>query len=231
MSVAADLELIASSANRDLDAVYDFFEHSKVVWQSFGVFVSGGHTVSITTKGTGTTTDQAGLRALGPTYAREFLAMLTFRQFISTFESFFFDFLHRVLRHNPWQFARSQFDLETVLRSRDCEEVIGLVLLKQMNELRYGKPADWFEALNRAVNLGCPTTDEVDAIAEMKATRDILEHNAGVVNEVYVRKAGKSARFAVGELVEVDDNYHLASWRLIRKVIADLTTAATAKLA
>jgi hypothetical protein len=230
MTIAGDLAMIADRANRDLDATFDFFEHSQYVWRSFEQAVLGGKALSVTTE-TGTTTDQGGLLNLAPVYRRQYLVAFTFRHFVTAFESFFFDFLHRILRHNPWQFARSQLDLETVLRSRDCEEIVGLVLLKQMNELRYGKPADWFDALNKSVKLDCPSPAEVDALAEMKATRDILEHNAGVVNEVYLRKAGKSARFAVGELVEIDDNYHLASWRLIKKVVADLTTAATAKLA
>ena len=67
--------------------------------------------------------------------------------------------------------------------------------------------------------------------AEMKATRDILEHNAGVVNDIYIRKAGNRTRYAVGDLVEIDDSYHFASWRLIKKVAADLTAAAIAKFA
>ena len=44
-----------------------------------------------------------------------------------------------------------------------------------------------------------PTEDEIDALAEIKAARDILEHNAGVVNEIYRRKAGKRARYEVGD--------------------------------
>lgn len=67
------------------------------------------------------------------------------------------------------------------------------------------------------MKLGCPTDDEVDALAELKATRDVLEHNAGVANDTYVRKAGKKARYAAGEYVEIDDAYHLASWQLVKK--------------
>jgi hypothetical protein len=42
-------------------------------------------------------------------------------------------------------------------------------------------------AINKAVKLDCPTEDEIDALAEIKAARDILEHNAGVVNEIFRR--------------------------------------------
>jgi hypothetical protein len=116
-----------------------------------------------------------------------------------------------------------------VLKARDRDEIIAGVLLKQLNELKYGSLRGWFDALNKAVKLGCPTEDEADALAELKATRDILEHNSGVANDTYVRKAGKRARYAAGDHVEIDDNYHLASWRLIKKVVADLTTASAAK--
>lgn len=50
------------------------------------------------------------------------------------------------------------------------------------------------------------------------------------MNELYVRKAGKKSRFAVGDRVEIDDDYHLASWKLFKKSVSDLTTAATTRL-
>jgi hypothetical protein len=114
--------------------------------------------------------------------------------------------------------------------ARDRDEIIAGVLLKQLTELRYEKVRDWFSALNKAVKLGCPSDDEVDALAEVKATRDILEHNSGVVNDLYLRKAGKKARYAADDPVEIDDGYHLASWRLMKKVVAELTAAAIARL-
>ncbi len=44
------------------------------------------------------------------------------------------------------------------------------------------------------------------------------------------RKAGKKARYAAGDHVEVDDTYHLGSWRLLKKLVADLTASAAARL-
>ena len=51
------------------------------------------------------------------------------------------------------------------------------------------------------------------------------------MNDIYCRKARKKARYAPGDQIEIDDTYHLESWSLIKKVIADVTTAAVAKLA
>jgi hypothetical protein len=45
-----------------------------------------------------------------------------------------------------------------------------------------------------------------------------------------LRKAGKRARYPVGDHVELDDAYHLESWRLIKKVVRDVTSAAIGRL-
>ncbi len=168
---------------------------------------------------------------LAPQYIREYLATFTFRQFVSAFEAFLFNFLHRLLLHNPWQFSERQLDFGTVLKAASRDEIVSGVILRQLNELRYEHLREWFVAVNRAVKLDCPAEDEIDALAEIKAGRDILEHNAGIVNEVYRRKAGKKARYGVGDHIELEDTYHLESWRLIKKVVRDVTSAAVTRLA
>jgi hypothetical protein len=228
--IVDDFQNIADRANRDLDSVHDFFAHSMTVWESFELLVKTGQTISSVNTATGTSIDQAGLLTLSPRYKDEYLATFTFRQFVSIFESFFFAFFHRIIQHNPWQYARSQLELDRVLKAKDREEIISNVLMKQLNDLKYENIREWFAELNKAVKLGCPSDDEADSLAEIKATRDILEHNAGVVNDVYIRKAGKKARYTVGVRIDIDDSYHLTSWRLIKKVVADLTTTATTKL-
>lgn len=231
MGVGDDLRGVADRARRDLVSVHDFFFHSRSVWRSFGEYVGRGYALTETNAVTGTTVDQNGLLRLEPDYLRLYLITLTFKQFVATFEAFFFDFLHRLLRHNPWQFARSQLDFEAVLKAHDRDEIIAAVLGKQLNELKYEGPREWFAALTKAVRLDCPRDDEVDALAEIKATRDLFEHNAGVVNDVYLRKAGKKARYPLGDLAEVDGPYHLASWSLLKKLVDDLSGAAVARLA
>jgi hypothetical protein len=231
MPVTEDLQGIAELANQQLDDVYDFYENSKVVWRYFQALVNEGHRVAWKNLATGSDIDQVRLVNLAPQYIRDYLATFTFRQFVSVFEVFLLDFLHRLLLHNPWQFARKQLEFEAVLAAGDRDEIISDVILRQLNELKYDQLRAWFVVMNKTVKLDLPTEDEIDALAEVKATRDILEHNAGVVNETYRRKAGRKARYAIGDRVRIDDAYHLDSWRLIKKVMADVSTAAVAKLA
>lgn len=230
MSVQDDLPRIADRAHQELDSVHDFFEHSNAVWRSFQIFVNQGHKVTIDNLATGTRIDQDGLIRLAPHCTQHYLTTFTFRQFVSAFEVFLFDFLHRLLLHNPWQFARSQLEFEVVLRAGDRQEIISGVISKQLNELKYDTLREWFVAAEKAVHLGCPTADEIDTLAEVKASRDVLEHNAGIVNEIYLRKAARKARSAVGDTIKIDHTYHLESWRLIRKVVTVVTDVAIAKL-
>src|SRR5262245_9368221 len=114
MPIADDLRAIIDRANHDLDAVLDFFDHSRVVWASFQDVVSSGYVVTANSSATGTVVDQNGLVRLALHYERGYLAPFTFREFVSLFELFLFDFLHGVFRHNPHPFARSQLEFDTV---------------------------------------------------------------------------------------------------------------------
>lgn len=231
MAIADDLRAIADRARRELVAVHDCFAQSVAIWDDFAERVRQGRALTMTNAVTGTTVDQHDLVRLAPDYLGRYLRVFTFKQFVSIFEAFFFDFLHRLARHNPRQFARSQLDFEVVLDAADRDEIIATVLGKQLNELKYERPREWFAALNKIVKLDGPADDVIDALAEIKATRDLHEHNSGVVNETYLRKAGKKARFPADDFAEIDEPYHHASWSLLLKIADDLITAALARLA
>ena len=58
---------------------------------------------------------------------------------------------------------------------------------------------------------------------------DVLAHNRGVAGKSYLAKAGRFARHAEGERIEVPEPYHRQTWELIRKVVTDISNAAIAK--
>src|SRR5262249_22584128 len=157
---------------------------------------------NLTTK---TSVDQDALAGLAQHYVRHYLTSFTFQHFVSLFEAFFFDLLRLWLAAYPRNLAKKQIDLGTILDAPDRETVILAIVDKELNELKYERVAEWFAYLDHVVKLGCPTTDEIERIAEIKASRDILIHNQGIVNAVYVAKAGSKARYQIGELLEVPE--------------------------
>lgn len=230
MPIRDELTLLAEGIDRELREVHDFVEHSKLAWQSYEILATERRQGDFTNVATGTTVDAAEVVARTPKYVRTYVITLTFRHMVTLLEVFLFQFLQRAFLHNPWQFADRQLDFRIVLECGTRDEIVSAMIFKQLNELKYDQLKEWFAALNKAFRLDCPTSEEIETLAEIKATRDILEHNAGIANETYLRKAGRKARYTLGERIKIDDGYHQGSWTLIRKVIADLTAAAVARL-
>jgi hypothetical protein len=54
MPVTDDLQAIGERADRELDALHDFFEHSKIVWRSFQILMEEEHKISAENLVTGT---------------------------------------------------------------------------------------------------------------------------------------------------------------------------------
>ena len=54
-----------------------------------------------------------------------------------------------------------------------------------MNEVLYERPSGWFAYLETKVKLGCPSGEEIERIAEAKASRDVLLHKRGIAGKTY----------------------------------------------
>lgn len=53
---------------------------------------------------------------------------------------------------------------------------------------------------------------------EIAATRDLVVHNSGIVNALYLEKAGDRARGALGEKIAVDEKYFASTLAKLKKV-------------
>jgi hypothetical protein len=229
MALADDLRALRDRALADLNTAHDHYTDTKVAWRIVHKLVRAGKAFTHHSRVTGTTTTQADLAARSREYVTEQLAEATFQQFISIFESFFFDLLRLWLLAYPRSLIGKRIDFQAVLDAPDKDALILLVVNKELNEVLYERPAGWFTYLEDKVKLGCPTADEIDRIVEAKATRDVLAHNRGVAGKAYEAKAGKLARYTEGERIDIPERYHRETWELLRKVVADISNAAIAK--
>jgi hypothetical protein len=94
-------------------------------------------------------------------------------------------------------------------------------------EKKYGRPDKWFNYLKKNIGTHFVAADESSFI-EMKARRDVLEHNNGIAEATYREKAKVRSRYQVGDQVhitstDVDDAYQLAM-----RLIFELTASAIA---
>ncbi len=230
MALADDIRALRDRAVGDLNAAYDYYTDTKIAWRIVHKLIEAGHTVTIRNLVTGTVTTQADLSGKARGYVAGQLAEATFQQFVSTIENFFFDLLRLWLLTYPQSLRGKQVDFKTVLEAPDKAAITLHVVNRELNEIMYERPSEWFAYLEGRAKLGCPAAEEIGRIAEAKATRDVLVHNRGVASTIYESKAGKLARYKAGEKIELPEYYHRETWQLIRKVVADVSDAAASKV-
>ncbi len=229
MSLADDLRQLRDRTLGDLNAAHDYYTDTKIAWTIVNRAIAAGETFTIDNRTTGTVKTEADLARKAHGYVAGQLAEATFQQFVSIFETYLVDLLRLWLTAHPGSLGGKKVDFRTVLEAADKDAITAAVVGKELNELAYEKPAGWFAYLNQRVALDCPTAEQIERIAEAKATRDVLVHNRGVANPTYVAKAGVRARCADGERIEVHDSYHRQTWELFRDVVAATSAAAIAK--
>ena len=210
----------------DFNAVHDYYTDTKTAWSIVGEAIVAGRTFTIRNAVTGTETTQISLVSKSSGYVAKELAEATFQQFISIFESCVFDLLHLWLMAYPQNLISKKVDYKVILDAPDKDAITTHVVSREVNEITYERPSSWFSYLEDKAKLGCPTVDEIEMIAEAKATRDVLVHNRAVANRIYELKAGKFARYKDGQPIDIPDPYHHLIWELLRKVVDDVSNAA-----
>lgn len=230
MALADDIRALRDRVLADLNAAHDYFTDTTLAWDLVCDVISTGRQFTTWSIATGTVTTQVELAHKARGYVAEQLTEATFQQFISIFENWFFDLLRLWLLAYPQNLLGRKVDYKIVLDAPDKDAITLQVVNKELNEVLYERPAGWFEYLEARAKLGCPTPAEIERIAEAKASRDVLVHNRGVASKTYEAKAGKLARSPVGQRIDIPEDYHRATWELLRKVIADISNAAVAKL-
>lgn len=215
----------------ELRDAHDYFTHTKAVWEYIVEDTDGGGGLTIRNELTGSTTEPNELAMKADKYIKKELTEATFQQFITIFESFLFDLLRLWLTAYPQNLFGKKVDFRDIYESQDIDAITLLFVNRELNELLYDRPIKWFEYIEGKMKLGCPNADEIAIFAEAKATRDVLVHNRGLVTKTYAGKAGKLARYEIGEQVEIMEPYHREVWATLCKVAGDIGDAAILKAA
>lgn len=137
---------------------------------------------------------------------------------ISRTEAFIQDCLVIVINSFPRKLSiladKSGIPLDLFLGHDRREDIINRYVALKCEGLMFAKPSEYIEKLKKVLDIEIDDDLILDYI-EIKASRDIIIHNNGKINELYVNKAGKKARGAVGNNLKVDYEY-------FRHVIAKL---------
>jgi len=159
------------------------------------------------------------------------LQSLVFVQLLTKFEAFFFDLLKILLIQRPVRLPKKRtISYGEVVECDDLNELLGRLVAKDLNELKYQPVKDWFEKLQEIVNISPPSEQQIVRLAEMKASRDLIVHNSGIINEIYIKKVGEAARGRLGDLIAMATPYLKDSFKLLISMVETVSASIIGKL-
>jgi hypothetical protein len=173
--------------------------------------------------------NEQDLPARAQGYVAEELASSTLQQFVSIFENFLSDALRAWLLAHPQSLSKRQLSGKEIIDLPDKTAIVDALVEKELKDVFYDRPANWFQYLNDHVNTGSPSATEGDIFGEIKATRDVLVHGQGIANKYYVDKAGTAARAQLGQALDIPEPYHQRSWEIICTLVRNIGTGMAAK--
>ncbi len=231
-TLAADIATLQADRVQKLNNLHDDYEHTRKLWKMLRAEVERyGKRVTFHNPNTGTRADAAQLAGRTGTALRR-LNEQTFKDIIAQFEMFTSDLLrlwlpgHISLVEGKALSIRTLFASNSLqdLREAALREAVESTVLKRV----FGRPADWFRYIHEILRTPVVSTNDIETFAEMKATRDVLEHAGGIANATYREKAGRAARVNVGASVVITDDYHTEAFRLVRQLVEGIANAAIA---
>ena len=145
-------------------------------------------------------------------------------------EAYLADMLRLILKAFPKKLTATdkEIKLSLVLEATNLEDLLEDVIANQVHSVFYASPAKYFGYIEQVLSINIPNSRKA-AYAEVKATRDILVHNGGVANKLYLQKAGALARAGEGEPLPVSEEYFSRAIASMKGVIQSVYTQLLAK--
>ncbi len=161
--------------------------------------------------------------------SQAFLEMFLGR-LVDNFQTYLVDLVRIVLHAKPAMLSTRQqtLTLEELLKYERIEDLVHDIIERRVNALTYEgflELQSW--CAERGLEVQALQADG-DAVVELIATRNVIAHNRGLVDEKYMRTAPK-VRFKLGEVreLEVDDLFDAMA--LLNRVVAETDRLAAEK--
>jgi len=138
---------------------------------------------------------------------------LTFRMsfvyLVALFDAFLADVFSKVVRIRPGilKSSKKQIFYDRLLEFGSFEALVEFIASRELNELSYksikDQPDYYRDRFGVAIEESGVTVSE---LIELRATRNLLVHNNGLVNHIYLEQV-PSSMYKAGDDVQVDTNY------------------------
>lgn len=143
---------------------------------------------------------------------------------LSRFESFLADVLTAFFLAYPMRITQRvqgipacpQMSAADVINAEDKDQLMSVMVAEHMEQVFRQRPSDYMKYVVEIV--GVKDDKSFLDYYEVAATRDLVVHNSGLINELYIQKAGKKARGDIGDRLTVDKKYFYAALAKMKRV-------------
>ncbi len=143
---------------------------------------------------------------------------------LSQFEAFLADLLITFLDHYPQRITEvvqgippcPSVSAKDLMAAQNKEELVRRVLADHVSNVFRQRPSLYMAYVSKL--LSAKNDPSFSDYYEVAATRDLVVHNNGIVNALYLEKAADKARGAIGEKITVDEKYFSSVLAKLKKV-------------
>lgn len=143
---------------------------------------------------------------------------------LSQFESFLADLLIVFLDYYPQRItevvqgipACSGVSAKDLMAAQNKEELVRRVLFDHVSNVFRQRPSVYMAYVSKLLSV--KNDPSFVDYYEVAATRDLVVHNNGIINAIYLEKAGAKARGNLGEKIAVDEAYFSLALARLKKV-------------
>jgi hypothetical protein len=150
---------------------------------------------------------------------------MLFVYLVALFDAFLADIFSEIVRARPHilRTSKKQITYDKLLEFNSFDALVNFIVSREMNELSYKPILDQVKYYRERFGVGIEESGiEVSELIELKATRNLLMHNNGVVNHIYMELVPDGA-YKLGEEVKVDVSYFDKALKSL-ETVADFIT-------
>jgi len=134
---------------------------------------------------------------------------MSFIYLVALFDAYLLDVLYEVLIYKPeiLKSSKKQLSYELILNLKNTNELITYLVQKELNELGYKSIIEQAEYYVYKLNIKIADSGiALDDLAEIRAARNLLIHNKGLVNSIYLETV-QTSKYKAGERVVINLEY------------------------
>lgn len=161
---------------------------------------------------------------------RQVLLEMFLARLVDNFQTYLVDLVRAVLHSRPAMLSTRQqtLTLEELLKYDRIEELVHDIIERRVNALTYegfGELQSW--CAERGLQIQVPPPHS-DAVIELIATRNVIAHNRGLVDEKYLRTV-PTPRFNLGEVRKLEVGDLLGALALLHRIVSETDLLAAEK--